>query len=258
MARSHPRSWNVSAVPPVMTTSTTPTRMPVRTSICRYGRRRCSAKVATPTAAVPQADRKSLERHATARLRLQGLEEQHHLDALSVDAREAERHEPERGGQPGHRQETASLAMVAADPSRPIHLVDEPIENQEQYDDREEARDRLEPRAQRRSEAQQRVDREPRRDRATARNQRSGHHGAPPRAVGAQEAGGDRGEDQDRLETFPEDDDCRVQDDRPVALGLRHLGRVDKARLRRCHQVYEERYEREPAQPPGQPPSRRA
>ena len=49
---SQPSSWKDSAVPPIITTSTTPTSTPVRTSIRLYGSLWCSQNTNTPTTAV--------------------------------------------------------------------------------------------------------------------------------------------------------------------------------------------------------------
>ena len=107
-----------------------------------------------------EADRDALEHGRGPGLQLQALQEQHDLEALAVDAREAERDEPgdDRAAALEH---LAALAVVAADPLRPVDVVDEPVHDHEQDRDRDEAGDRLQPRAERRRGVEQRLHEEP-------------------------------------------------------------------------------------------------
>ena len=93
---------SVSAVPPIITTSTTPTSTPVRTSILPVGQLAVQPEHRdADERGGRQPDRDAFEHRARAVLELQALQEQHDLEALAVDAREAERDEAERRGGAG-------------------------------------------------------------------------------------------------------------------------------------------------------------
>jgi hypothetical protein len=197
-----------------------------------------------------EPDRDALEHGRAAVLELEVLEEENGLEALAVDGGEAERDEADEGGGARTREQLPASAVMTADPVGPVDAVDEPVEHHEEHDDRDEAGDRLELRTEGRGCIEDRLHHEPGDDRRREGESRARRHGAPLRPVRPEEAGGDRGEDQDRLESLPEDDHAGVEDRRPVAHRL--LGRIGRAGLRRRHQVDEAGDHGEAAEPPGE------
>ena len=95
-----------------------------------------------------ETERHALEHGERACLERHRLQEEHGLEALAVDAREPEQHEPEElggGEREARAREDAALPLVEAlQVLLPVHLVEEPVEDQEQDADREERDDRLE------------------------------------------------------------------------------------------------------------------
>ena len=145
------------------------------------------------------------------------LEEEHRLEALAVDAREAEQGEAGelggRDGEPGAAQDALLLPVQARQVVAPVHAVEEPVQDEEQHRDGDQGDDRLELLA---------VADERGRDRL---RDHEGDDGGEERGRGAEEErpakaplrpdqpGGQSGEDQHGLEPLAEDDDRRVRDD---------------------------------------------
>ncbi len=100
-----------------------------------------------------EPQRHALKHGERARLERHRLQEQHRLEALAVDAREPEQHEPEhlsRGERQARPCQDAPLPLVEAlEVLLPVHLVEEPVEDQRAA--RLSRRARRRPRASRRS-----------------------------------------------------------------------------------------------------------
>ena len=136
----------VCTVVPTMTTSTQVMRTPVAMSIFLCGSFRSSATTSTKTPTTPsEPERDALEHGERSRLERHRLQEEHGLEALAVDAREAEEHEADhlrRGEREARSCEDAPLPLVEAlEVLLPVHLVEEPVEDQEQDADRDERDD---------------------------------------------------------------------------------------------------------------------
>ena len=93
-----PACWSSWTDSPTITSSTTPSRTPVATSIRLYGNRRWRPNVTQPmTATNGQAESDALQHRPRAVAQAQVLQEQDDLEALAVDRGEAKQ------GQPQHR-----------------------------------------------------------------------------------------------------------------------------------------------------------
>ena len=186
-----------------------------------------------PTASVGrEPDRGAQQARGGARADLEVLDEEHGLEAFAVDAGEAEDAEPERlAGEEADPLEPLALPVEARDPLAPVDAVEEPVGDHEQDRDREQAGDRLEPQPAGAELGDEQL-REPPRDRSGGdAGQPAEQHRAPQAAPGADERGGDGGEDEHRLEPLAEDDDRRVGDDRAAAdahVAERLLGRAQR------------------------------
>ena len=189
----------------------------------------------TESHALEHRERSCLERHR--------LQEEHGLEALAVDAREAEEHEADdlrRGEREAGAGEDAPLPLVEVlQVLLPVDAVVEPVEDQEEDADRDERDDRLELLAVTRERRQHGLRDDPRDRAGDEREADAGEHGPPEVALRADQARHERGEDEHGLEALAEDDDRRVRGDRDVGLRaaadllLRAGERVVERRARR-------------------------
>ena len=155
--------------------------MPVTTSIRRYGSFCWRKNIVTPTAAVAARPIATPSNSRRAGLELERLQEQDNLEALAVDAREAEQNEcdglaSEEAAFRGARERTLALIVSLADPLRPIHPVEEPVHDHEQDADRDEARDRQKFIRIGRKLGEDRLRKEPGGDRGDERDDRSANY----------------------------------------------------------------------------------
>ena len=149
----------------------------------------------------------------------QVLQEEHDLEALAVDGGEAEQREAEQEPPSCARRplELAPAPVVGRYPARPVDLVEEPVHDDEQNRHRQQPRRGLDVES-RPAERSDHPDREePRRDRRRERNRRTARDRAAQPTVGADEARGEGGEHEHRLQPFTEDEQGAVDDDRAVA-----------------------------------------
>ena len=137
----------ICTVVPTITTSTQVTITPVSISIFFCGSLRSRPKTAKPTSTVAAMPTSTPVQHGRDVGREhERLHEEDGLEALAVDAREAERRE--RGelgeGDAAGRQHGLLLAVQPGQVPRPVGLVEEPVEDHEQHADRYQPDDRRE------------------------------------------------------------------------------------------------------------------
>ena len=192
-------------------------RTPVAISIFLCGSRRSSAITSPKTASTPAKPTATpCSTVHGARLERHRLEEEHRLEALPVDAREAERDEPDRLRREDadrRAREDALLALVqVGEVLLPVDPVVEPVEDQEQDGDRDERDHRLELLPPPRERAEHGLRDDPRDDARGERADDAEHERAAEPALRADHARHQRGEDEHGLEALAEDDDRAVRD----------------------------------------------
>jgi hypothetical protein len=158
----------------------------------------------------------------------QVLQEDHDLEALAVHRREAEQPEAEQqpaGAEPVlGRQQRAAAAVVMGDPTGPVDLVEEPVHHDEQDDDRRDPGRRLHVEPAVPEQPDEPDGDEPRAHRREQRDHAADSDRAAVDAVAAEEARGDRGQHEDRLEPLAEHEHRAVD----------HRGRAAHVRARRA------------------------
>ena len=171
-----------------------------------------------------EPEARALEHRDRAGAQLERLQEEDGLEALAVDAGQAEHREPEHlGGEEagllvGHQ--LAPAAVEAPDPLAPVHAVEEPVHDQQQHRDRDQPDDRLELLAVLLERAQQRLGEDPGEHRDEEAEPGADQHRPAHPAPHAHERGRDGGEDEHRLEPLAEHDDRRVGDDGRLVGGV--------------------------------------
>ena len=192
---------------------------PVATSSLLCGSFRSRVMTSTKTAdhaCEPEGD--GLENRQRAGLERHRLQEEHRLESLPVDAREAEEEdEPHdlrgREGEPRAGQDPLlARLMEVLEVLLPVHAMEEPVQDEEQDADRDERDDRLQllPVPRERGEDGLRDD-----PGHGARGEREPdpEEDRPTKAAAvADEARHERGEDERGLEPLAEDDEGRVRD----------------------------------------------
>ena len=151
------------------------------------------------------------------------------LEPFPVHAREAQSRQPE------HLRRDEADVRAAQDPLlalvevgqvlAPVDPVVEPVQDQQQHADRDHRDDRLELLAVERERAEHGLGDHPGDPGGDERERRAGQERTPVAAVDADHARHQRGEDQDGLEPFAEDDDGAVRDH-----GGRRAARADTLR----------------------------
>ena len=189
---------------PTMTASTTAISTPVAISILLVGQLALQGEGEDADGERGgEADARAEHARPGARGHLQVLDEQHGLEALAVDRGEAEDRQTDRlAGEEADLLERLAAAVEARDPLAPVDAVEEPVGDHEQHRDRDDPGDRLQPQPAGAELVDQQLDDQPReRGRADAGDATEQHR--PPQVLArADEARGDRGQDQDGLQAL--------------------------------------------------------